>query len=70
MSLTLKIILGMVLGFITGSIINFLSLNNNFYINTYLIEGIFEVIGSIFISSLKLMVVPLNEKLNQAQLFL
>ena len=59
MSLTLKIILGMVLGLITGSVINFLSLNNNFYINTYLIEGIFEVIGSIFISSLKLMVVPL-----------
>ena len=59
MSLTLKIILGMVLGLITGSVINFLSLNNNFYINTYFIEGVFEVIGSIFISSLKLMVVPL-----------
>jgi Na+/H+-dicarboxylate symporter len=59
MSLTLKIIIGMILGFITGSVINFFSLNNNFYINTYFIEGIFEIVGSIFISSLKLMVVPL-----------
>mgnify|MGYP005673080489 FL=1 len=59
MSLTLKIIMGMVLGFITGSVINFFSLNSNFYINTYIVEGIFDIIGSIFISSLKLMVVPL-----------
>ena len=59
MSLTLKIILGMILGFITGTVINFFSLDNNFYINTYFINGIFDVIGSIFISSLKLMVVPL-----------
>ena len=59
MSLTLKIILGMILGFITGTVINFFSLDSNFYINTYFINGIFDVIGSIFISSLKLMVVPL-----------
>ncbi len=59
MSLTLKIILGMIFGFITGTVINFFSLDNNFYINTYFINGIFDVVGSIFISSLKLMVVPL-----------
>ena len=59
MSLTLKIILGMIFGFITGTVINFFSLENNFYINTYFINGIFDVVGSIFISSLKLMVVPL-----------
>ena len=59
MSLTLKIILGMMFGFITGTVINFFSLDNNFYINTYFINGIFDVVGSIFISSLKLMVVPL-----------
>ena len=59
MSLTLKIILGMTFGFITGTVINFFSLDNNFYINTYFINGIFDIVGSIFISSLKLMVVPL-----------
>ncbi|MEC8497977.1 MAG: dicarboxylate/amino acid:cation symporter [Pseudomonadota bacterium] len=59
MSLTLKIILGMILGFITGTVINFFSLDNNFFINTYFINGIFDIVGSIFISSLKLMVVPL-----------
>ena len=59
MSLTLKIILGMIFGFITGTVINFFSLDNNIYINTYFINGIFDVVGSIFISSLKLMVVPL-----------
>ena len=59
MSLTLKIILGMIFGFITGTVINFFSLDNNFSINTYFINGIFDIVGSIFISSLKLMVVPL-----------
>ena len=59
MSLTLKIILGMTFGFITGTVINFFSLDNNFFINTYFINGIFDIVGSIFISSLKLMVVPL-----------
>ncbi len=59
MSLTLKIILGMTFGFITGTVINLFSLDNNFYINTYFINGIFDIVGSIFISSLKLMVVPL-----------
>ena len=59
MSLTLKIILGMTFGFITGTVINFFSLDNNFFINTYFINGIFDIVGLIFISSLKLMVVPL-----------
>ena len=59
MSLTLKIILGMVSGFIIGSVINFLSLDDNYFVKTYFIDGIFDIIGSIFIASLKLMVVPL-----------
>ena len=59
MSLTLKIILGMISGFIIGSLINFLSLDDNYFVKTYFIDGIFDIIGSIFIASLKLMVVPL-----------
>lgn len=59
MSLTLKIILGMISGFIIGSLINFLSLDDNYFVKTYFIDGIFNIIGSIFIASLKLMVVPL-----------
>ena len=59
MSLTLKIITGMILGFLTGLFINILSLNNYDFISTYFVRGLFDIIGSIFISSLKLMVVPL-----------
>ena len=59
MSLTVKIITGMILGFLTGLLINILSLNSNEIINIYLVNGLFDTIGSIFISSLKLMVVPL-----------
>ena len=59
MSLTVKIIIGMILGFLTGLLINVLSLNSNEMINIYLVNGLFDTIGSIFISSLKLMVVPL-----------
>ena len=59
MSLTVKIITGMILGFLTGLLINILSLNSNEMINIYLVNGLFDTIGSIFISSLKLMVVPL-----------
>ena len=59
MSLTLKIITGMILGFFTGLFINILSLNNYDFISTYFVGGLFDIIGSIFISSLKLMVVPL-----------
>ena len=59
MSLTVKIIIGMILGFLTGLLINILSLNSNEIINIYLVNGLFDTIGSVFISSLKLMVVPL-----------
>ena len=59
MSLTLKIITGMILGFLTGLFINILSLNNYNLISTNFVGGLFDIIGSVFISSLKLMVVPL-----------
>ena len=59
MTLTLKIIIGMALGFLSGLLINTFSLNGNYFVDTYFVNGLFDTIGSIFISSLKLMVVPL-----------
>ena len=59
MSLTLKIIMGMILGFLTGLFINIFSLTDYDFINNYFVGGLFDIVGLVFISSLKLMVVPL-----------
>lgn len=59
MTLTLKIIIGMALGFLSGLLINTFSLSSNYFVDTYFVNGLFDTVGSIFISSLKLMVVPL-----------
>ncbi len=67
MSLTNKILLGMVLGAIVGVIFN-LSLGDSperatqgfaSWMEVYVINGLFDVVGQIFIASLKLLVVPL-----------
>jgi Na+/H+-dicarboxylate symporter len=55
--LTLRIIIGMILGISTGFIIN--QLGNPEWINTWLTEGLFHVTGTLFIRSLQLLVVPL-----------
>ncbi len=65
MSLTNRILIAMVAGIATGSIINMLmhatGLSADFksLIDVYLVQGLFDVIGRIFIASLKLLVVPL-----------
>jgi len=59
MSLTSKILIGMLSGLIFGSIISLFGLESNPFIKEYLIDGILYVGGQIFISLLKLMVVPL-----------
>jgi Na+/H+-dicarboxylate symporter len=67
MSLTNKILLGMVLGVIVGIVFNLLlggaqsppTQGLGLLVKTYLIDGLFDIIGQIFISSLKLLVVPL-----------
>ena len=67
MSLTNKILVGMVLGAIVGVIFN-VSLGDSperatqgfaSWMEVYVINGLFDVIGQIFIASLKLLVVPL-----------
>ncbi len=60
MGLTGKIIVAMVLGIILGLTINVLNLNvEGSFINTYVTEGLFAIIGKLFINSLKMLVVPL-----------
>ena len=59
MTLTSKIFTGMIIGFVFGTIISALELTSDNYINTYLIGGFLDSGGQIFISLLKLMVVPL-----------
>ncbi|MGB7997760.1 MULTISPECIES: dicarboxylate/amino acid:cation symporter [Photobacterium] len=58
LSLTARVILGMVLGILTGFIIRSLFADTAF-VQDYIVNGLFEVGGSIFIASLKMLVVPL-----------
>lgn len=57
MSLTWKILLGMALGAGTGLVINLAG--NTGWVREWVTEGLFEVVGTIFIRALKLLVVPL-----------
>ncbi|OBU15172.1 sodium:dicarboxylate symporter [Photobacterium aquimaris] len=58
MSLTSRVILGMVLGIMTGFMIRSLFADIAF-IHDYIVNGLFDVGGKIFIASLKMLVVPL-----------
>ncbi|GEM75308.1 dicarboxylate/amino acid:cation symporter [Vibrio sagamiensis] len=58
MSLTSRVILGMVAGILTGFAIRTLFSDNGF-VDTYIVNGLFEVGGQIFVASLKMLVVPL-----------
>ena len=57
-SLTFRIILGMTLGLLVGLIIKYLFPASQF-LQVYLIDGFFHIVGSIFIASLKMLVVPI-----------
>ncbi|MFA1573115.1 dicarboxylate/amino acid:cation symporter [Vibrio cyclitrophicus] len=58
MSLTGRVILGMVIGIFTGFAIQSLFADSGF-VNNYIVNGLFEVGGQIFVASLKMLVVPL-----------
>ncbi|MFV0447851.1 MAG: dicarboxylate/amino acid:cation symporter [Vibrio sp.] len=58
LSLTSRVIIGMVVGILTGFIIRALFAGNGF-VDDYIVNGLFEVGGKIFIASLKMLVVPL-----------
>ncbi len=60
MNLTAKVIIGMALGIIVGLSINFFDLNTSgSYINKFIIDGFFNIVGTMFVNALKMLVVPL-----------
>ncbi len=60
MSLTVKVVLGMIIGIIVGLTINLANLNiEGGLVNQYIVNGVFLVMGKMFISALKMLVVPL-----------
>jgi Na+/H+-dicarboxylate symporter len=62
MTLSTKILLGMVLGLVLGAILNVLSAAEGSFVANlvaWLVNSVFDVVGRIFIASLKLLVVPL-----------
>ena len=58
MSLTMKVLLGLILGLITGVVINTF-FSGNAFVDTWLVNGFFHMIGAMFINALKMLVVPL-----------
>ena len=60
MSLTTKYIVSMLIGIVVGLIINYSGLNSEgSFVNEYVILGLFTIVGKMFITLLKLLVVPL-----------
>lgn len=60
MTLTAKVLWSMLLGIIVGLIINLSNLNSlDSFINEYVVEGLFYIVGKMFITALKMLVVPL-----------
>jgi len=68
-SLTLRIVIGMVAGILIGTLLQALMPDGSDFViplglfdlslRTFLVDGVFEVIGKIFVASLKMLVVPL-----------
>ena len=58
-ALTKRILIGMASGFVLGSLLHLLALADDSIITLYLVDGLFDIGGKIFIASLKLLVVPL-----------
>ncbi len=58
MSITSKILIAMTIGLICGSLINAFAQNIDF-IQNYLVNGLFHIVGAAFVNALKMLVVPL-----------
>lgn len=58
MSMTTKILIWMIAGLVLGSLINHFAQDNAF-IQDYFVNGIFHIVGTVFINLLKMLVVPL-----------
>ncbi len=58
MSITTKILIAMGIGLVFGSLINAF-LHDVGFVQTYLVKGLFHVVGAAFVNALKMLVVPL-----------
>lgn len=60
MTLTTKVLIGMALGITVGLLINLSGLNSGgSFVNTYVVNGLFFIIGKMFVTGLTMLVVPL-----------
>ncbi|MCF6206631.1 MAG: dicarboxylate/amino acid:cation symporter [Sulfurovum sp.] len=60
MSLTTKVLVAMATGIVVGLVINLMGWNRSgSIVDTYLIGGLFHIVGTMFITALKMLVVPL-----------
>ncbi|HGG63313.1 MAG TPA: dicarboxylate/amino acid:cation symporter [Rhodobacteraceae bacterium] len=60
MSLTTKVLLGMALGIILGLIFNLTGMNaEGTFVNQFVVNGAFHIVGKMFVNMLKMLVVPL-----------
>ena len=59
MNLTQKILIGMALGLALGVIFQATDLVSNGFVSTYVLNGVIDAGGKIFVTLLKMMVVPL-----------
>ncbi|MGD8829432.1 MAG: dicarboxylate/amino acid:cation symporter [Pseudomonadales bacterium] len=59
MNLTVRILIGMSAGLVLGMLIKLAELSPDHWILTYLVDGLLDAGGDVFIRSLKLLVVPL-----------
>lgn len=60
MTLTTKVLIGMGLGIVVGLFINLLGLNSaGSFVNVYVINGLFFIVGKMFVTALTMLVVPL-----------
>jgi Na+/H+-dicarboxylate symporter len=60
MTLATKVLLGMIVGIIVGLIINLMGLNEEgSFVHEYVVTGLFLIMGKMFITALKMLVVPL-----------
>ena len=58
MSLTMRILVGMLIGGVLGVLVN-IFLGGVPFVQTYFVDGLLKILGAVFVASLKMLVVPL-----------
>jgi len=62
MNLTTKVLLALALGVLAGLALNTSDLTNNSFADAYLIDGLFTVVGLLFLNSLKMITEHVNRR--------